>query len=256
MSGRETSESREEKVQRLTEMAESKDMKGLSAELNSMSPQERLKMAQDMDALNATRRADNKSLPDIEITTRRDDNYDTQLDDMQVREEINWWPDKRTDVFDESPLRGNERDMQVFQIPGLDGKTDMDYPLKVTGTRENADGSTTETYKGELDDGVLNDTAMSVEITRDAEGKISSMRVTYDPPMDSVRFGSGGLMGGGSATMRRVGELVYNRQDDGSWTIDGPQQVYPQRFNRILADNRGEYSNVSNEEPVRRAAND
>ena len=251
MSGRESQESPEDKVQRLTEMAEKKDMTGLLAELNSMSPEDRLQTAKDMDKLNEKHRATNSSLPDIELTTRYDSKYNSQLDDLQVRED-RWGPDKYTDVYNPSPFRGSEKDMQVFKIPGLDEKTDMDYPLKVTESTKNADGSTTEKYAGELNDGILDDTSINLEITRDADGNISGMKVKYDPPMDNVKFGKGGWEG--VANMRNVAELEYTRQSDGTWAIDGPQQVYPSRWNRVNASADGSYSSTSNEEEVRRAS--
>jgi len=250
MSGREAQESHEDKVARLTDMAEKKDLGGLSAELNAMSPEDRLAMAKDMDKLNEQNRASNSSLPDIELTTRRDSKYDEQLDDLQVRED-RWGPDKYTDVYNTSPFRGDEKDMQVFKIPGLDEGTKMDYPLKVTETTKNDDGSTTEKYDGELDDGILNDTSISVSITRDAEGNITAMNVKYDPPMGNVKFGKGGWEG--VANMRNVDELNYTRTADGKWSIQGPQQVYPSRWNTVIASANGEFENTSNDE-VRRAS--
>lgn len=75
-------ENHEEKVERLTKMAESGDKNGLMEELHSMSAHERAGMAREMDALNAERRATNAKLPDIQIVTNTDSAGAERLQDI------------------------------------------------------------------------------------------------------------------------------------------------------------------------------
>jgi hypothetical protein len=98
----------EQRAEDLVGRAESGDKDGLSAELNSMTMEDRLAVAREMDRLNEERRASNPGLPDIEINVTTDTGGREHLADVNVLEERSWYNparwfgDKfsREDVYD------------------------------------------------------------------------------------------------------------------------------------------------------------
>jgi len=86
-------ETEEQKVERLTTMAESGDKGGLMQELHEMNPYERARIAHQMDDLNAQHRETNAKLPDIQITTNTDAAGAERLQDIitQVPNDAKAW---------------------------------------------------------------------------------------------------------------------------------------------------------------------
>lgn len=97
-----------EKAESLVQKAESGDKSGLSEELNSMTIEDRLAVAREMDRINAEHRKTNSDLPDIELTTNTDAGGREHLQDIQMKTEKAWynpanlWTDgfNRKDVYD------------------------------------------------------------------------------------------------------------------------------------------------------------
>src|SRR5262249_6500982 len=71
--------------------AESGDKTGLSEELGSMSPADRLAVAKEMVQLNNRNRQTNDSLPKVEITTEIDASGQAVLVDVKAREHRAWY---------------------------------------------------------------------------------------------------------------------------------------------------------------------
>jgi len=71
--------------------AESGDKTGLSEELTSMSPADRLAVAKEMVQLNNRNRQTNDSLPKVEITTEDDASGQKVLVDVKARERRGWY---------------------------------------------------------------------------------------------------------------------------------------------------------------------
>ncbi len=121
-------ESETDKVERLTNMAESGDKEGLQREIHAMDPFERAGIAKQMDELNAQRRSENSKLPDIEITTHKDVAGMERLDDIisKVPNDSKAWfkpwtwfqgSESKTDVYDrEFTLFADTREALNFRV--------------------------------------------------------------------------------------------------------------------------------------------
>lgn len=81
----------EQRAENLVSRAESGDKDGLSAELNSMTMEDRLSVARQMDRLNEQRRASDPHLPDIEINVTTDSGGRAHLSDINLLEERAWY---------------------------------------------------------------------------------------------------------------------------------------------------------------------
>lgn len=75
----------------LTLKAELIDKEGLSEELNELSFDERIKLVQEMDRLNAAHRKMDPDLPDLTFAVKQDLAGQDHVVDIQMRRERSWW---------------------------------------------------------------------------------------------------------------------------------------------------------------------
>jgi hypothetical protein len=75
----------------LTLKAELLDKQGLSEELNELTFDERMKLVQEMDRLNAGHRQTDPDLPDLTFEVKKDMAGQDHVVDIQMRKERSWW---------------------------------------------------------------------------------------------------------------------------------------------------------------------
>lgn len=158
----------------------------------------------------------------------------------------------KTHLQTDDPLTPTEAQSDWAQVPGLapnDG-SNYDHPMQADGMPTiNNDGSTTTHYKGELEDGYLDDTSVTGEVTRDANGNFKSAKMEYDPAKEIQIHGGPGQ---GMVRMKDVKSIEINKNADGSYTMKvDPPQVAPffggQGFNRVEFDRYGKYKYTSDQ---------